>query len=182
MPRITHTTTVRRIKRIDDDSGRTTYELPPGEYWIGDVCSVPEQTRHDIEYFGYEPGFYKSKYGNDYMALSSLDTDGAYRGSDGNLYAGCMLIISKKLCDQYGPMTSCYDSIYSFRTFTKPVKVTLVSIGDNFGVNGIEINSADGFHLKIIENEDKEDEIRKELNEFQQELEEFQQQLPEDDE
>jgi hypothetical protein len=159
-------TTFRRIKRADFGSGRTTYELPPGDYYVTDVTTIPESLMFEIDgVLEFVPGFYKSKHGHGYMALTSLDTDGAYEGSNGVTYEGCVVLISKNICDHEGGIQEDF-SVFTLHTFTDPLTVTLTSIGDNFGVNGIELKSIrDNFHLKIIENEDREDEIRQQMAE-----------------
>lgn len=152
---------MNRIKK-PDQSGRTTYELPPGRYWLGCcINNISEDADASHNAYGLGHGFYKSKSGLYYAAISSLDYDGAYNGSDGKLYDGCTAILHEKLCkvSETYPIGMNDSPNGKFITFNHPFQVTLTHIGDNFGINGIEINSTnDNFHLKVIENDENEDE------------------------
>jgi hypothetical protein len=67
---------------------RTT--LPPGEYYIGDLCYVLGDNVYDNIFggTGYEMGIYTEKAtGRTFLVGSTAYGDGEYRGSDGNKFA-----------------------------------------------------------------------------------------------
>jgi hypothetical protein len=80
---------------------RTT--LPPGEYYIGDLCYVLGDDIYDTIFGGngYSDGVYEEKgTGRVFAVAGTAYGDGAYPGSDGNLFgvdAGIIGICSKSL-------------------------------------------------------------------------------------
>ncbi len=106
-------------------SSKLSQTLPPGKYWIGDICYCLDDKVYDTIFggFGYDGGFYTHKDGGFFMVDGTAWGDGAYAGSDGFTYgvdAGIIGIVSHQLVDENN------DSLCGgkFHTFTEPVKCT----------------------------------------------------------
>ena len=78
-------------------------ELPPGPYYIGDLCYALQDSIYDKVFGkdGYESGFYKSPNGM-FLVDNTAWGDGEYPGSDRHSYcvdAGIIGIASMSTCD-----------------------------------------------------------------------------------
>lgn len=102
---------------------RTT--LPPGKYYIGDICYFLKEQTYDRIFGGthYESGLYTRKSdGAVFMVDGTSYGDGLYKGSDNYEYgvdAGVIGIVSRAL----GPVND--EDMYggTFNTFKEPVEV-----------------------------------------------------------
>ena len=139
----------------------TTFTLPPGEYYIGGPTLVIEEYVNEMWEcdFDFRNGLYSTKGKKPlYYAPCSLDVDGAYTGSDGFIYPGMAGIFSASLVRKDKEKWQI-DSDGKFKTFETPVHVKLFCHGSNVDLNGIEITDDNGFHLKIDNASEQQDEM-----------------------
>jgi hypothetical protein len=108
---------------FQEEKKKTT--LPPGKYYIGDLCYALNDTLYD-KVFGprYDVGLFTSKNNPAHVFMMGHTDDGLFRGSDGKDYpvdAGILGIASEATLD---PKKAPYDggSLYTFNT---PVTVKL---------------------------------------------------------
>lgn len=124
--------------------------LPPGEYYIGDICYVMnDDTYHNVwgSMFGHVDGYYTNGTKSFVVAGTSYG-DGEYKGTNGFNYSvdsGTIGIVSANLFDN----EKDYGGLGTIHTFTKPVEV-------NMSIRGVFIFDTEAFHLRI--NTDGEDE------------------------
>jgi len=82
----------------------TLKNLPPGRYYIGDICYALNDKTYDRVFGGqgYESGLYTCDDGF-FMVDNTAYGDGAYKGTNGKTYgvdAGIIGIISEKIIDK----------------------------------------------------------------------------------
>ncbi len=99
--------------------------LPPGKYYIGDLCYALDDTLYD-KVFGpkYDVGLFVSKNNPAHVFMMGHTDDGLFRGSDNKEYAvdaGIIGIASEATLD---PKKAPYDG-GSLYTFKSPVTVKL---------------------------------------------------------
>lgn len=84
-------------------------KLPPGEYYVGDICYVLDHNVYDDIWgtkFKFEDGKYTINYDGYHGVFAVASTahgDGTYRGSNGKYFdvdAGVIGIVSRSLCAQ----------------------------------------------------------------------------------
>jgi len=69
----------------------TSFTLPPGKWWVGDLCYiVPDGEWNDLcealEKQGYDLCQGELESGAQWVCSTTMWGDGAYQGSDGNVY------------------------------------------------------------------------------------------------
>jgi hypothetical protein len=97
---------------------RTKSQIPPGKYYVGDICYALDETVYDRVFGGqnYESGCYTCEDGF-FMVSSTAYGDGSYKGTNGKSYdvdAGVIGIISEKLIDQHSG-SLCGGHIHTFK-------------------------------------------------------------------
>ena len=114
-----------KIPTITTDKNNWMYQkmrkmiLPPGTYYIGDLCYALDETLYDT-IFGpqYREGYYCSKSNpSDVFMMSGTGGDGEFRGTDGKMYpvdAGIIGIASESTLDKKKKFTDC-GSMYTFK-------------------------------------------------------------------
>lgn len=147
----THVSLNPRDWEVQEEKKKAT--LPPGKYYIGDLCYALDDTLYD-NVFGprYEIGLFTSKQNPAHVFMMGHTDDGLFRGSDGKEYpvdAGIIGIASEATLD---PKKAPYDG-GSLYTFKSPVNVKLRE--DKFIFYGNDYNDP---HMTIyIYEEDYED-------------------------
>jgi len=89
------------------------YKLPPGSYYIGDICYVLEDKVYDGVFgsYGYSSGLYTCKKGR-FLVSGTYAGDGSYTGTDGFQYgvdAGIIGIVSEDLISSVTASGNKYD-------------------------------------------------------------------------
>jgi len=89
------------------------YKLPPGNYYIGDICYVLNDSIYDGVFgsYGYSSGWYTSEKGH-FLVSGTYAGDGAYIGTDGFEYgvdAGIIGIVSESLIEDVTPSGRNYN-------------------------------------------------------------------------
>lgn len=110
---------------------RTT--LPPGKYYIGDLCYAMIKEDYDKiwgDTFGYDEGLFTNGT-KTFMVRHTAHGDGSYKGSNGYEYpvdAGIIGICNAAMLqpDLLGPKPQVAGSIF---VFTKPVEVNMTENG-----------------------------------------------------
>lgn len=111
-----------------------TIGLPPGRYWIGDLCYVLNDDLYDSVFGGtsYKEGHYTHANGTFYVAPTYAG-DGTYEDTDGHEYpvdAGVLSIVSESLVDKI-------DGVPLGRYMTFPHGVTCSFTGRTFEPSGL---------------------------------------------
>jgi hypothetical protein len=151
---------LKQTKKLEEDS-EMSFELPPGEYFIGGNFSMIEDHYNGLWEceFDYAWGLYTVGGPTPaYYVPTTLHVKDGYPSSDGRDYQGGPGIYSTSLLDTKRSMYEILEE-GSIHTFTEPVRVTLYGYGNNFlllknekerriGLHGIDIRSGT-YHLRI---------------------------------
>ncbi len=158
---------MKQIQLLKEDT-ELTFELPPGEYFIGGNCMAVDddynclwECEHDFQWGLYTIERKKKVMG--YYVPTTLHVKDGYPSSDGRNYQGGPGIYSTSLLDKEKSMKEIVKE-GAIHTFTEPVRVTLYGYGNNFlllkneherriGLHGIDIRTGD-FHLRIANDQD----------------------------
>lgn len=115
----TKSASVSEDKNDWDYQKTSKMSLPPGTYYVGDLCYALKDTLYD-KVFGpqYRDGYYCSKSNpSDLFMMGGTGGDGEFRGTDGKMYpvdAGIIGIASESTLDKNKRFADC-GSMYTFK-------------------------------------------------------------------